>query len=75
VSCKRNSLAPLPLTFVDLLACLPYSIARTPVRGIKNRRGYVIGGVVRNGWEGSRNSRFAEGIRGVRGSVFVSVWQ
>jgi hypothetical protein len=49
VSRRVNSLALLPLTFVDLLACLPYYIARTPVRGVKNRRGYVIGGVVRNG--------------------------
>jgi hypothetical protein len=44
VSRRVNSLALLPLTFVDLLACLLYYIDRTFARGVKNRRGYITGG-------------------------------
>jgi hypothetical protein len=69
VSYRVNSLALLPLTFVDLLTCLLYYIDRMSIRGYKGSKKITVGG------RGLVTVSFIESIRRVRNSVFVSVWQ
>jgi hypothetical protein len=44
VSYRVNSLALLPLTFINLLACLLCYIDRTSVRGYKGLKKLIVGG-------------------------------
>jgi len=67
VSRRVNSLVLLPLTFVDLLACLLCYIDRTSVRGYKGSKKLVVGG------RGLVTVGFIESVRRVRDSVFISV--
>ena len=69
MSRRVNSLALLPLTFVDLLTCLLCYIDRTSVRGYKGSKKLAVGG------RGLVMVGFAESVRRVRDSVFVSVRQ
>jgi hypothetical protein len=69
VSRRVNSLVLLPLTFINLLACLLYYIDRTSVRGYKGLKKLAVGG------RGLITVGFIESVRRVRDFVFISIWQ
>jgi hypothetical protein len=57
----------LPLTFINLLACLLYYIDRTFIRAYKGLKKLIIGG------RGLIIVGFIESIRRVKDSIFISV--